>query len=1093
MSLELLIEGRWSDLEEAFLDHLVRDRPDSPFDERWVLTPHRNLIRHLQIRTAQRLQHCSGLQFLDFTGLARLITARAGAPRAAGLSRVARELLIRQVVQQHLPKIERAFGCAARLTPAFQEAVTKTLNDLREALIRVGSVTELAGNRRGRGRQRLQVVADLYASYLDRLKSVDAPDPEDLLHHAREYLQQGPALPAGQVYVYGFYDLTGGQAALLDELIEAASVKMYVPVYPETEAYAGQLLERWRSRAGETMAADRDVSCPHTPCSLYELWGKLTGDTSDSGGEQQTVAVVSAPGKGREVDTALRLVAAAWNGGMRAEETRLVAVVPRSYATLLDQEAESNGFAALEEEETAIGQEKPSPESDTTLAVLNLLSAALSVLKEDVSATALARFLVTVAAIRRRYSSPLLGRTLLRNIRRPAGLDDWIKAVREEAERERVHAEHILSAGEEGVDEADVRTRASVERRQARVGSLEATAEELEQIKPLLLNLPASATWSEWAGYLGRLAYEMFGPVHRHRIDEAVAKVRELAVVGEAVDRTTVEWALHRIAQTLEADSAIPLHDVMALRGTQSKLVVVMGMAEGLWPRRPIQDPLLLDDERETLSGGELWLLPTSQHRVNEERLLFRLLLESGLHVVLIYPRLDEQGSVRHASPHILRLMRDLLGEDLTQERLETLARKHTRALGGVRPLAGEPQLGELDRDLASVGKAITGEERQDLHALWESGTFRAGWQAELARWRGGPGPYSGFLTSQASIDRVLELIGLAPGGHVSASLLEEYAQCPWRVMAKHALGLPREEEEPEGLLDGAEMGQVLHDVLRDYVHEAAGQGRWPPRPEQVEADKALISSMVVGRIGRAYRARGGRFPALERVDGRNALERLLGWLAWEAAAEDDAADGDRLGRGAEAGWKVHGLEQRFDAELKLAGRTLRLKGRWDRVDRDSAGRFRIVDYKTGRSRPGRPGDLEGGVGLQMLLYLLAARRQLGSEGAIAGGAFFHLRGDQPDRGPVVLTWPEELMELSKEKLDRLLGALLASIETGVFLRLPHDKRKDNRTGLCSNCPTPTICRTWRLEEARRYVEADRMRSLHLARRIGPIVEGDET
>lgn len=128
-----------------------------------------------------------------------------------------------------------------------------------------------------------------------------------------------------------------------------------------------------------------------------------------------------------------------------------------------------------------------------------------------------------------------------------------------------------------------------------------------------------------------------------------------------------------------------------------------------------------------------------------------------------------------------------------------------------------------------------------------------------------------------------------------------------------------------------------------------------------------------------------------------------------------------------------------------------------------------------------------------MLLYLLAARQQLGSEGAIAGGAFFHLRGDQPDRGPVVLTWPEELMELGKEKLDRLMGALLASIEAGVFLRLPHDKRMDNRTGLCSNCPTPTICRTWRLEEARRHAEADRLHSLHLVRRIGPIVGGDET
>ena len=989
MGLELLTEGRWEDLEEFFLDHLLHDMPGSPFEERWVLTPHHNLIRHLQGNVARRLQSCSGLRFMDFNQLARRIITCTGSSGVTELSRVARELLIRRVVQKHLPEIERTFGAPVSLTPAFMGAVTKTLSDLREAGIRESAVAELAGSRKALSRERLNVVSDLYESYMRRLSVAGTLDQEGLFHRARELMSESGVLPQ-RVYVYGFYDLTGGQAALLDTLFEAATVKMYVPVYPESEVYAGRLFQKWRRNAEEINAVGRESSNPLSPCSLRELWERFSGT---AGFKESTVTVVSAPGKRGEVDIALRLVASAWKGGMREEDTCLIAVSPEIYSTMLSQKLESNGFTRCRKTDTPTGAEPAGTEPveegiDPRITVLNQLLSGLNVPGEEVS-----------------------------------------------------------------------------------------------------------DTWEEWSEELGSMASDIFGPSYIDSIEEVVQKIRELAVIEEPADRDTVRWALNKIVRDIRTVGLIPLHNVMDLRGTRSELVVVIGMAEGSWPRKPIPDPLMLDEEREILSGGETWLLPTSRHRIHEDRLLFRLLQESGRHVVFIYPRLDEQGSIRRASPHVLEVMRGLVGGELLQEGLELLARKHTRPLGAVRPQPGEPQLGELDRDLSAAGRAIAGEEDHGLYALWECPTFRAGWQAELERWKGGPGPYSGFLTSRDAIDVSLELLGLARGGHISVSLLEDYARCPWRVMVERVLGLPAEQEEPEGLLTGAEMGQVLHDLFRDYVGWAAGKGRWPPEPGQAEADEARISNMVETRVGKAYRDRGVRFPTLERVDSRRAVKRMLGWLTWESAAAVDPDVSSALASGAGSGWFMHSVEKNFSAELELGGRTIRLKGRWDRVDRDDANNLRVIDYKTGWTKPGIAGDFEGGLGLQMPLYLLASECEFGSDGTIIGGVFFHLRPGVPGRGPTITEWTIELVKSGKGELGRLLDALLGSLESGVFIRLPHDKRRDDRTGLCRDCPSPTICRAWRLEESRRHLQSDRLLSLNVARKIGSVeveeVEGE--
>ncbi len=991
------------------------------------MAPHRNLIGHLQKLTARKAGACSGLRFMDLRQLARRILILSGSTVAPELDRIARDLVIRQVVRQQLSDIEKAFGARVALTPAFMGAVTKTLSDLREAGITVEQVADLAGKKQGLSSVRLKVVADLFASYQDRLDSIDAPDDEGMFAMSVGLLKNGAVALPGRIYVYGIYDLTAGQNSLLDTLMDKTEVEQFVPVYPETEVYSGQLLKKWRSLAGMVESEiETSNSSSLTGIPLDELWATLSseGRERDCREKGSTVTVVSAPGKSGEIDSALRLVAAAWQGGINRDETRLASVSPDSCQVLFSQKLESNGFRRHSTVE-------PAEEEDPADQGIDRKSAALQL----------------------------------------------VRAITD-----------IIS--EEGIE----------------IFSYE-TGESLD---PLISDLPDTALWTEWADIFDPILTSMFDPAMLDRILDMLERLRRLSVTGEPADRAALRWALGRIVQDIRADDAIPLEGIMELRGTRSELVAVMGMAEGSWPSRPLPDPLLMDDERDILNVGDDWKLAATVRRKDEERLLFRLLIESGRHIVFLYPRINEQGGVRRASPHVLELMQQVVGKELPQEQLEMMARRNTRAVGAIRPPAGEPRLGELDRDLTSIAEAIDDGNRSDLYALWECPQFRAGFRMEQERWRGKPGPYAGFLISRDAVDKALKMLKLTGEGHVSVSLLEEYARCPWRVLTTRVLGL-KEEGEPDGLLSGAEMGQVLHDVLRDYVKRASEDGRWPPAAGQAETDSTLVAEMVRRRVADEYAGRGTRFPPLERVDSRRATARLLGWLLWEASdngrlegesegQEEEGNDRIReiaLETGAAGGWLSHSVEQSFETELEIAGRSLKLRGRWDRIDRDASDRFRILDYKTGYGKSGPSADLEGGLNLQMPLYLMAAEKELdlsGSAGpagparstsAIAGGILLRLPLSASGHGPHITSWPQQVMDAGRKEVERLVNQLLTSIESGVFTRLPHDRATDSRTDLCKGCPTPSICRAWRIQESQRHLKSDELLPLNVARKIG--------
>ncbi len=164
-----------------------------------------------------------------------------------------------------------------------------------------------------------------------------------------------------------------------------------------------------------------------------------------------------------------------------------------------------------------------------------------------------------------------------------------------------------------------------------------------------------------------------------------------------------------------------------------------------------------------------------------------------------------------------------------------------------------------------------------------------------------------------------------------------------------------------------------------------------------------------------------------------------LGEIVLAAEAERPAAVRERL------------LEYELNGEFTISAggetRTVRLRGKADRVDLLDEGRFRLIDYKTG-SAP-KPAQT-----IQLPIYAVCVRQQLrrtrgedwepAEAGYLAFGErkAFHVAVDDGPHGATALA----------DGQRRLLDAI-DQIERGSFPPRPVSKR------LCGYCPYATVCR----------------------------------
>jgi len=511
-----------------------------------------------------------------------------------------------------------------------------------------------------------------------------------------------------------------------------------------------------------------------------------------------------------------------------------------------------------------------------------------------------------------------------------------------------------------------------------------------------LAALPVRASWGEWLAALRALA----GAALREPalVLATLAELEPMAPVGPiGLDEVQLVLAPRLrdlpVAPPARRHGCVFVAPTEAARGLAFDVVFVPGLAEKVFPRKIMEDPLLLDAARTALGD-----LVTKPDRAADERLALRMAIGAARErVVLSYPRLDvEQARPRVPSFYTLETWKAVMGVLPGVDELVVHAAAASGRLGWPAPGAPADAVDEAEYDLAllepllaAASDETTGAARFLLSANPHLGrALRARARRWLRSWTVADG-----LVNPLDPGRDALAAHQMTARAFSPTALQHFAACPYRffLQAVHRLQ-PREEPVALETLDPLTRGAIFHEIQFEVLTRLRTERRLPIRRATLEAARAMLDE-VVDDVAGTWEEKLA--PAIDRV-----------WTDAVGALRADLREWLRLGAESDEGW----VPDRFELSFGLRGRgraqedpasvpdpvpvigALRLRGSIDLVERRADGALRATDHKTGKVRAKDGVIVGGGEVLQPVLYALAAERLLGAP--VEAGRLYYCTSD---------------------------------------------------------------------------------------------------
>jgi ATP-dependent helicase/nuclease subunit B len=554
-------------------------------------------------------------------------------------------------------------------------------------------------------------------------------------------------------------------------------------------------------------------------------------------------------------------------------------------------------------------------------------------------------------------------------------------------------------------------------------------------------SLPSSEKWDVWLDRLRDLAQMALR--HPESVLSVLSELEPMREVGPASLDEVYDVLSERLG-SLRADppkrryGRVFVGSIEEARGRSFDVVFLPGLAEGLFPRRALEDPLLLDADRIKLAAG----LRTQDDRVAAERMLLRSAAAVASHsLVVSYPRMDvTQARARVPSFYALEVIRAAEGRLPSLREFEKrAARAASSRLDWPAPANPCDAIDDAEYDLASLqaslklrGAARAGSARylmQTNQSLARS--LRTRGRRWLSRWFDA----DGIVDPDAATLAALEPHRLTNRSY-SPSALQHFAACPYRFLLQAVFQFrPREEPARLEQMDPLTRGALFHSAQFELFRELARSD--PPRILD-------LADQVLDRVAARYEDELA--PAIPRVwksEIENLRTDLRGWLQHVAATESDWRPAHY-----EFGF---GLTPNPDRDPASTGKDavifdgIRLRGSIDLIERNANNdTLRVTDHKTGRAPKDRPQYVGGGAILQPLLYAHAAETLLGLS-VISGRLFYCTqRGD-------FASIDIPLNDESRGRLRRVLATIDRSIQEGFLPAAP-------QTGACAMCDYSAVC-----------------------------------
>ncbi|MBU6450751.1 MAG: exodeoxyribonuclease V subunit gamma [Cyanobacteria bacterium REEB67] len=285
-----------------------------------------------------------------------------------------------------------------------------------------------------------------------------------------------------------------------------------------------------------------------------------------------------------------------------------------------------------------------------------------------------------------------------------------------------------------------------------------------------------------------------------------------------------------------------------------------------------------------------------------------------------------------------------------------------------------------------------------------------------------------------------------------SVSRLNDFGKCPFRFWVSHILGV-KKIEEPEVGLDARLLGELYHKTLELFYKDLSLHGL-----------TILSGDEPVGRIFEESIAKAifwletekpfkkGEFWDYEQNEIRFRLRRFFS---------------KELERAEKSGneFVPHLFEQAFgfdDEEadsapalvIKAGGRTIKIRGRIDRLDRSEAGVYRVIDYKSG-SGSIKVDEALAGRNMQLPIYGMALSQAVQPGARVKSGSYLSIQSGE-QTGSVSFDDPEIDLVGS---VEANIGRFVQNIFEGKFAVEPTSKQS------CDYCDHSQICRITELSK----------------------------
>ena len=997
--------------------------------------------------------------------------AAAAALSSGGLFGVTRTSLIELVMRLALPRLARQ-----RLTPASaiggEAVVARARFDAVQdgALRYFAPVAETPGFPRAAARtlDELQM-AGIPAEALDALDAAGA-DLATLLERLQRESRKAGTVPraglwaaaAAAVEQDGALD-PGPALVLLDVPITSrveerfvsallnhtSGATIAVPAADRRTLAALARLGTATIAAAESTPAGggrRRATPPAPPGALSRLQQYLfSTESPPPGAVDESVALFSAPGEGRETVEIARRVLAEADRGVPFDDIAILLRAPHTYFGLLEHALARAGVPVWFER----GTRRPDPAGRAFLALLACAD-------EHLSARRFAEYLslaqVPAAALHANLESPP-------DFASSANLDRWSPPTDDLASglvRDEDRAEDPAPVAEaplpterdgsrivagslrapwrweellveayviQGLDrwrrrldglahEYDLRLRElrDEDEDSPRVAAVERDREELRHLEefalPIVEILDTWRTPRPWGEWLN--AFEALAPRVLRKPARVLRVLTELAPLGaigpvslaEVRDVLTPRLLTLTHEPARRRQGAVFVGTPGSARGRRFRVVFVPGLAERVFPQRLREDALLLDRRRRVVDPG----LAVADTRADDERLQLCMAVGAATERIhLSYPRI-EVGESRPRVPsfYVLDVMRAVTGAIPRYADLaERAAREGSASLAWPAPADPERAIDTFEHDLAVLLPLLRDRHRkisegraryliQLNEALRRSVTER--WARWQPRWHTSDGIIRVTPQTEAALDA--QRLTKRP---YSLTALQRFASCPYQFLLAAVYRLaPLEEPAPLQYLDPLTKGSLFHAIQTEFLRVLQKNGQLPLDEARLPAARGELR-WAIARV--TDDARDKLAPAIERVwrDEIEAMTRDLSrWL------EQLVADGRT--------WVPERFELAFgmapDGQRDAASTTeparvderFLLRGSIDLVERRPRTKIlRVTDHKTGKNRTTLATIVDGGRVLQPVLYGLALESLTGDtveEGRLSfcttAGGFSH-------------------------------------------------------------------------------------------------------